>query len=156
MIKSITNKLIDMEGLIILNKQVDCETGLAIKESFKAKSGFNYQTGVRDFGSLKIVEGVSSGTATIFLTSLMVFDGEKKLILDCEIGKLLNYSREAVRKMVLHGLLNMLREAAEKEKKSFDELKAYELIDNQLKDAYYEQSYKAALVWAGSIGITIN
>lgn len=145
-----------MEAIVLRNNEVNSETGLAIKDSFKAKSGFNYQTGVRDFGTLKIVEGVSSGIATIFLTSLMVFDGEKKLILDCEVNKLTNYSREAVRRMVLHGLLCMLREAAEKEKKYFDELKAYELIDNQLKDAYYEQSYKAALAWAESIGINIS
>lgn len=145
-----------MEGLILKGKQAYYETGLAIKDSFIAKSGFNYQTGVRDFGALKIVEGVSKGTASIFLTSLMVFDREMKLLLDCEVGRLTNYSRETVRRMVLNGLITMLREAAEKERKQFDELKAYELVDIQLKDAYYEHSYKAALAWAEEIGIIIS
>jgi hypothetical protein len=145
-----------MEGLMVQNRNSDLETGLAIKDSFIAKSGFNYQTGIRDFGSLKIVEGVSKGTASIFLTSLMVFDSEKKLLLDCEIGRLTNYSRETVRKMVLHGLITMLREATEKQGKHFDEIKAYELVDNQLKEAYYESSYKAALAWAELIGINIS
>jgi hypothetical protein len=58
--------------------------------------------------------------------------------------------------MVLHGLMTMLREATEKEGMQFDELKAYEIVDHQLKDAYYESSYKAAILWAEQIGITIS
>ena len=145
-----------MEALTINQNVPDSETGLIIKDSLMAGSGFNYQTGVRQFGDLKIVEGVSKGTASIFLTSVLVFDQNGSLIFDGEVRKLTNYSREIVRRMVLNGLMLMLREAAERENKFFDELKAYEVIDQQLKSAYYEQSYKAVIRWAQGIGIDIS
>lgn len=143
------------KSLIKKNEFADQETGLVIRGSMVASSGFNYQTGVRQFNNLKIVEGVSKGTANIFLTSLMVFDERGSLIFDGEIRRMTNYSRETARKMVLEGLMTMLREATEKENKYFDELKAYEVIDQQLKSAYYEQSYEAVIKWAQGIGINI-
>ena len=133
----------------------DQETGLLVKGSMMANSGFNYLTGVRQFNNLKIVEGVSKGTACIFLTSLMVFDENGSMIFDGEIRKMTNYSRETARKMVLEGLMTILREAVEKDNKYFDELAAYDLIDHQLRNAYYEQSYEAVIKWAIGIGINI-
>ena len=141
--------------LIKRNELADQETGLVVKGSLIANSGFNYLTGIRQFNNLKIVEGVSKGTASIFLTSLMVFDENGSLIFDGEIRKMTSYSRETARKMVLEGLMIMLREATEKDHKYFDELAAYELIDQQLKSAYYEQSYEAVIKWAIGIGINI-
>lgn len=145
-----------MEAVAINQNVPDNETGLIIKDSLIANSGFNYQTGVRQFGDLKIVEGVSKGTASIFLTSVLVFDQDGSLIFDGEIRKLTNYSRETVRRLVLNGLMVMLRDAAEKGNKCFDELNAYEVIDQKLKSAYYEQSYKAVIRWAQEIGINIS
>lgn len=145
-----------MTKLVLQNRSEDNETGLVIKDSFVSSSGFKYQTGVRQFGDLKIVEGVSKGTASLFLISLMVFDQKGTLLFDGEVNKLTNYSREHVRGLVLEGLMNMLREAAEKEGKFFDELDAYEVIDQKLKRAYYEQSYIAVLEWATNLGIAIS
>lgn len=145
-----------METLVITQQMKDQETGLCILNSLKAGSGFNYQTGVREFGDLKIVEGVSKGTANIFLTSIMVFDQHGSLIYDAEIRKLTNYSREVVRKNVLHGLIEMLREAAVRANKSFDELQAYQAIDEKLKTAYFSQSYEAVLRWAKEVGVELT
>jgi hypothetical protein len=145
-----------MDSLIVKTNQPDQETGLIIKNSHLATSGFKYQTGIRQFGDLKIVEGVSKGTASFFLVSLMVFDQRGTLLFDGEVNKLTNYSREAVRQMVLDGLMSMLREAAEREGKYFDEFEAYELIDKKLKNAYYEQSYIAVLDWAEKMGIKVT
>ncbi|MDD3773056.1 MAG: hypothetical protein PHC38_10445 [Weeksellaceae bacterium] len=145
-----------MNSLTITNGRADKETGLAIRQSYKASSGLNYQTGLREFGDLKIIEGVAKGTASIFLVSLMVLDQNGKLIFDGEVKKQTNYSREYVRRMVRDGLLTMLREAAEMENKFFDELQAIEIIDQKLKSAYFEQSYKAVIKWAVGLGINIT
>ena len=142
--------------LKLKNCDADNETGLIIKDSFISSSGFKYQNGIRQFGELKIIEGVSKGTASFFLVSLMVLDKDGTLLFDGELDKLTSYSREHARRIVLHGLLAMLREAAEKEGKFFDELEAYEIIDKKLKDAYYEQSYVAVIEWAEKIGVNIS
>jgi len=144
-----------MDKLALQDRKTDNETGLIIKNSFISDSGFKYQNGIRQLGDLKIVEGVSKGTASLFLISLMVFDQNGTLLFDGEVSKLTNYSREHVRRLVLDGLMNMLREAAEKEGKHFDELAAYEVIDQKLKYAYYEQSYIAVIEWARQLGINI-
>ena len=133
----------------------DAETGLAIKNSYVAKSGFNYMTGIRHFENLKIVEGVTKGTASIFLTSLMVFDSNNILIFDGDIQHFTSYSRERVRQLILDGLIKMLVESCEQEGKFFDELEAYEMLDKKLKLSYYKESYKAVLGWAEKVGITI-
>lgn len=133
----------------------DNETGLVVTATHNASSGFQYLAGVREFEKLKIVEGVSKGTASIFLTSLMVFDHRDKLIYDAPIKKMCNYSRETSRQLVLNGLVEMLREAAESKNNDFDELNAFRIIDAKLKTAYYEISYLAVLNWAKEIGIEI-
>ncbi len=134
----------------------DNETGLVVTATHIASSGFQYLAGVREFENLKIVEGVSKGTASIFLTSLMVFDQYDKLIYDAPIKRMCNYSRETARQMVLNGLVEMLREAAESQNNDFDELNAFHIIDTKLKTAYYEISYRAVLNWAKEIGIEIS
>jgi hypothetical protein len=139
--------------LTVQSGKKDHETGLTIKDSFLSKAGFSHQVGVRDFGELKIIEGVSKGTATMFLNSILVLDQNGKLIFDAEVNKYTNYSREKVRQLVLNGLANMLREAAESEGEYFDEIEIYEKIDAKLKLAFYEQSYSSVLNWAKRTGI---
>lgn len=133
----------------------DTETGLMIRNNFKADSGFDYMTGIRKFENLKIVEGISKGTATILLTSVMVFDNNNVLIFDADIRRMTNYSRDKVRQIVLAGMMNMLRESCENSGKYFDENEAYLLLDKKLKLVYYQESYDAALRWAAEIGIKI-
>ncbi len=125
----------------------DKETGLAVKNTFDSSSGLKYLEGVRDFEDLKIVEGVSKGTANIILTSLMVFDKNSTLIYDAKIERQTSYSRELARSIVLKGLLEMLRNATKKVNRPFDSSKVYELLDEKLKLAYFETSYGAVLRW---------
>lgn len=145
-----------MNALTIKNGEADIETGLVVRESYTATSGFRYQTGMRELGDLKIIEGISKGTANVFLVSLIVLDQNGKLLFDGEVKRFTNYSREYVRRMVRDGLLTMLREAAESEGKFFNELQAIQIIDGKLKSAYYEHSYKAVIDWATKLGISIK
>lgn len=140
---------------IIKRNSSDTETGLTVKNKYLAKSGFNYMTGIREFGNLKIVEGVSKGTASILVNSVMVFDQNNVLIFDADIPRYTSYSREKVRQMVMEGMINMLRESCDANDKYFDELQAYQLLDQKLKLVYFRESYEAALNWANEIGIKI-
>ena len=138
---------------IISHPKNDSETGLIVKNNYLAQSGFNYLTGAREFGKLRIVEGVSKGTASMLLISVMVFDQNNVLIYDAEIPRMTSYSRERVRQMVLEGMINMLRESCEVNGKCFDELQAYEMLDKKLKLVYFSESYEAAINWADDLGI---
>lgn len=136
------------QTLILKNDCTDSETGLTIKERFKATSGFIYARGLRDFNDLKIIEGVAKGTANIFLTSIIVLDQRGNLIFDADIEKRTNYSREKVRQLVLHGLVSMISGASKEKGEVIDELELYEKLDDKLKAAFYEKSYKSVLDWA--------
>lgn len=140
---------------LLKHKQSDTETGLIVKNSFLAKSGFNYLTGIRAFGNLKIIESVSKGAGNILLNSVMVFDQDNVLIFDADIKQFTSYSREKARQLVMEGMINMLRESCEANEKYFDELQAYELLDKKLKLVYFSESYEAALRWANDLGIEI-
>jgi len=144
------------KSLTVNTGKTDIETGLIIKDSYVSKSGFSHHAGVRQFETLKIVEGVSKGTSTIFLNSILVLDQDGKLIFDAEVEKYTSYSREKVRRLVFEGLITMIREATEAEGEYFDELDTRERLDNKLKGAFYETSYKAVLKWAKGIGIIKN
>lgn len=137
----------NQHSLTKTNDRLYVETGLIVKDSFIAKSGFVYHTGLREFGDLQIFEGVATGTGKILLTSLLVIDKEGTLIFDADINTSTNYSREKVKNLVLNGLMNMLREATENQGKYFDELEAYDFIDQKLKTAIFETSYQAVLKW---------
>lgn len=143
------------DAQLITRPSNDAETGLSVKNNYLAKSGFNYMTGIREFGNLKIVEGVSKGTASILVNSVMVFDQNNVLIFDADIKFMTSYSREKVRQIILGGMINMLRESCEANDKYFDELGAYEMLDKNLKLVYFRESYEAALNWANEIGIKI-
>lgn len=135
------------------DSKIDNETGLIVKGHFEASSGLTYIAGLRQAGSLRIVEGVARGTACNFLTSLLVYDQKGSLIYDASITSLTGYSREVSYNMVLEGLMDMLREGAGKEDKYFDEKQARIKITELLDTSYYEQSYKTVIAWAESIGI---
>jgi len=92
---------------------------LQIGEIYKAESGFKYNSGLRNFGSLKIVEDVARGTAVTFLCGIKVFDQEGTLIIDKKMNQRFHFEREQVRKIVLQELLGMLIEA-NKENINFD------------------------------------
>lgn len=133
----------------------DSETGLVIKNNYLSQSGFNFMTGVREFENLKIVEGVAKGTASVFLTSVMVFDKNNVLIFDGDIKFRTGYSREKARQLVLEGLVNIIRESCEMNNRYFDELATYALLDKKLKWAYFKESYEAVISWAEEIGLEI-
>lgn len=134
----------------------DIEKGLTIiGKPFIADSGFKYATGFRNFGSLRIVEEVAGGTAVAFLCGVKVYDKEGTLIIDKNIKNGFHFEREAVRKIVLNELLNMLIEVNQNNE-NFDIEQARTTIDLRLKQAYFESSYKAVNSWALEIGIIKN
>ena len=53
-----------------------------IGKTYLADSGFLYKVGVRNFGSLKILEEVALGTGVSFLCGIKVFDQEGTLLID--------------------------------------------------------------------------
>lgn len=131
----------------------DNNTGLIIGNTFLAKSGFEYTFGLRKFGDLTIAESVGQGVGVSYLNSVRVFNGQKELIIDRQVKRGTFYTREKVRQIVLEELLEMLSAAALKEGKEYDFIKARVMIDEKLENAYFEESYKAVLEWAGDIGI---
>lgn len=133
--------------------KTDTATGLTIGISYSAGSGFEYISGLRKFGKLTIVESVGSGVVCTFLNSVRVLDENNVVIIDKAVHKGMSYSRESVRLIVRGELLNMLSEAAERKGIEFNQENAKIIIDDQLKDSYYSQSYSAALNWAESLGI---
>ncbi|WP_166386822.1 hypothetical protein [Polaribacter sp. 11A2H] len=132
------------------------ENGLTvIGEAYRAESGFNYASGFRKFGNLKIVEDVAGGTAVTYLCGIKVFDEKGALIIDRKITKGFHFEREAVRNIVLNELMKMLSEVHGGDE-SFDKVVVKEKIDYHLKQAYYESSYKAISSWAKDLGIFNN
>lgn len=124
-------------------------------DTFQAKSGFNYASGFRSFGSLKIVEDIAGGTAVAYLCGIKVFDENGTLIIDRKMGNGFHYERESVRRIVLNELLEMLTEVYGGDQK-FNKDDAKDKIDKQLKLAYYESSYSAISSWAKDLGIFKN
>ena len=134
----------------------DISTGLARQgQSYVANSGFEYFGGIRDFEGLKIVEMVCRGTGVEYLAYVRVFDANDSLLIDVPVANGILYSREVVRELVLINLLDMLQEAAQKNKSEFSRDVVRQQLDHKLKMAYYSKSYEAILAWANTIGITL-
>ncbi len=55
---------------------ISANTGSVYYTIFLAKSGFNYQVGIRDTNGLLIIEGIAEGTACMFLCGIQVRDKE--------------------------------------------------------------------------------
>jgi len=145
-----------MKDDIVLSSAIlkrDKSTGLAIGETFKADSGFEYMLGVRRFRDLKIVENVGQGTAVCYLNAVRVFNREGELIIDKQVERDVHYSRETVRRIVLDELLHLLEEATLKKGKVYDKEKAKEKINAELKLSYYKESYASVLKFASELGI---
>jgi hypothetical protein len=136
------------KSLTIKTGRAEVETGLVIKDSFLSDSGFIHQVGVRQFGKLRIIEKVAEGTGIIYLNSILVLDQKGKLVFDAKIERSTSYSRETVRLIVMEGLIEMLKDAAEIKNIFFDELEVREKVDSKLKMAIYETSYDAIIEWA--------
>lgn len=133
--------------------KINNENGLTIiGDSFISQRGFKYASGYRNFGNLRIIEEIAGGTAVAFLCGIKVFDKDGTLIIDKKIEKGFHFEREAVRKIVLNALLNMLIEANGQDE-NFDIENASRIIDDRLKHAYYESSYNAITSWALELGI---
>ena len=134
----------------------DEETGAIVRRKFTNDSGFTGLEGLRQFGTLSIREGILKGTPSVFLISIRVYDQNDVLLIDLAFDKLTGYSREKVRKAVMHQLVQLLYEAAEQQGKTFDQNELYEQIDRELKAVYYSESYQAILGWASQYGIELN
>ena len=134
----------------------DEETGALVRKQFLNDSGFSSVEGLRQFGTLSIREGILKGTASVFLTSIRVFDQNNTLLLDLAYDKLNGYSREKARKAVLNQLIQLLNEAAESQGKTLDQNEVYERLDKELKRVYFSDSYKAVLGWASEVGIIME
>lgn len=133
--------------------EISNKNGLAtMGENYIANSGFLYNVGVRNFGSLKIIEEVAFGTAVSFLCGIKVFDQDGVLLVDKKMNNGFYYEREKVRKIVLAQLLDMLIEA-NKENINFDLDEVRMKISVRLKQAYYESSYNSINNWAAELGI---
>jgi len=137
----------------IQEQVLDIETGLTlVGNSYKSESGFKFMVGLRTLGSLQIIEGVAKGTAVDYLCGIRVFDENNELVIDIAVNRGTRYEREIVRKLVAKELLHMLNEANQNNE-DFDYYAAQNKIDEELKLAYYRQSYEAINRWAKEIGI---
>ena len=145
-----------MELMNIENSKKDINTGLVIHDTFLSRnSGYNYLIGSRDFGKLKIIEELATGTAVKYLCGVKVFNENGELIIDKVAPKNTHYSREVVKKIVLKEMCKTLKKALEKQDNvvAIDEKEMKEKIDDLLDSASYDESYKAVLNWASDIGI---
>jgi hypothetical protein len=131
-------------------------TGLMAGQGYTSQSGLTYWSGTREFEGLKIRENIAEGTAVNYINSVQVFDKTNNLIIDEAFPKHTYYTREIVRKRVLKSLIRLMKDAAVKENRSFNETTAASKVDDLLKTAYYQKSYNAVLEWAKQVGIEIN
>jgi hypothetical protein len=143
------------KSLTVNTGKTDIETGLEIKTCAITKSGFVSRQGIRQYGELQIIEGVASANGTIFLNSIIVKDKNGKLLFDADVKRSTFYTREKTRELVLHGLIGILRDGAEANGYSFDEIDAYNKLDKNLKATYFTESYDAMINVARNIGIEI-
>lgn len=150
-----TNNLIQVNDITRL-QPIGCNanTGMAVYQSFQAKSGFSYQVGVRDSHGLLIIEGIAEGTACIFLCGIQVRD---KLtgaeICSIPVEQNTRYCRRLVMDMVHRHLCNAIEESALKEGKAADRRDVEAQVAAMLDDCYFSESRKAALSWAERVGI---
>lgn len=150
-----TNELVQKNDITNL-KPIGCNvnTGIEIYQSFQARSGFNYQVGVRDTHGLLIIEGIAEGTACTFLCGIQVRDKETgKEICSIPIERNTRYSRQLVMELVHQHLCAAVEESALKEGKAADHMDVEKQVADMLDDCYFAESRKAALNWAEKVGI---
>lgn len=133
---------------------ISASTGLSVVQSFLAKSGFNYQVGIRDTHGLLIIEGIAEGTACMFLCGIQIRDKESgQEICNIPVPKNTHYSRQLVMSLVQEHLSNTIADAAIREGKAADMLDVRKQVTDMLDDCYFKQSRQAALSWAERVGI---
>lgn len=133
---------------------ISASTGLSVVQSFLAKSGFNYQVGIRNTHGLLIIEGVAEGTTCMFLCGIQVYDKESgHEICNIPVPKSTQYSRQLVMSLVVEHLSNAIAEAAICDGKALDMLDVRKQVTDMLDDCYFKQSRQAALSWAERVGI---
>ncbi len=133
---------------------ISASTGLSVVQSFLAKSGFNYQVGIRDTHGLLIIEGIAEGTACMFLCGIQVRDKESgREICNIPVPKNTHYSRQLVMSLVMEHLSNAIADAAIRNGRAADMLDVRKQVTDMLDDCYFKQSRQATLSWAERVGI---
>ncbi len=146
-----TNQLIQTNTTPV---SISASTGLSVVQSFLAKSGFNYQVGIRDMPELLIVEGIAEGTACTFLCGIKVQDKESgQDICNIPVPKNTIYSRELVASLLQEYLPDKLMDAAIREGLAVDMQDVRKQVADMLDKCYFEKSRQALLNWAKRVGI---
>lgn len=133
---------------------ISASTGLSVVQSFLAKSGFNYQVGIRDTHGLLIIEGIAEGTACMFLCGIQVRDKESgQEICNIPVPKNTHYSRQLVVSLVQEHLSNVIADSAIRDGLAVDMSDVRRQVADMLDKCYFEKSRQAALDWAKRMGI---
>ena len=133
---------------------ISASTGLSVVQSFLAKSGFNYQVGIRDTDGLLIIEGLAEGTACMFLCGIQVRDKESgQEICSIDVPKNTHYSRQLVVPLVQEHLSNVIADSAIHDGLAVDMQDVRRQVTDMLDKCYFEKSRQAALSWAKRVGI---
>lgn len=146
-----TNQMIQTNTTTV---SISASTGLSVVQSFLAKSGFNYQVGIRDTHGLLIIEGIAEGTACMFLCGIQVLDKESgREICHIPVPRSTIYSRQLVMSLVTEHLSNAIADAAIHDGKATNMQDVRKQVTDMLDDCYFQQSRQAALSWAERVGI---
>lgn len=129
-------------------------TGIDVITKFNAASGFNYLLGVRELEGIYILEQIADGTACTFLCGIKILSKkDKTLIKEIDVDTNEHYTRQKCLNLVENALIEVLLDAAKKDRLPFDHVSARTQVAKLLDVCYFEQSRKAAIEWAMSIGI---
>lgn len=133
---------------------ISASTGLSVVQSFLAKSGFNYQVGIREMPELLIIEGIVEGAACMFLCGIYVRDKESgQEICSISVPQNTHYSRELVVSLLQEHLSNKLADAAIRDGLAVDIQDVRKQVADMLDKCYFEKSRQAILNWAKRVGI---
>lgn len=133
---------------------VNYSTGLNIYQSFQARSGFNYQVGVREMQGLLIVEGIVEGTACLFLRGIQLREKETgKEICTIPVEHGTRYNRQLVVELVHQYLCNTIMDSIAQEGGLADRIEVEATVAKMLDTCYFQESRQAALNWAKRVGI---
>lgn len=151
---NMTTQIVSTSNTMSTPVSFTSSTGLSVVQSFLAKSGFNYQVGVRDFQGLLIIEGIVDGTACTYLSGIQVRDKESGTeICTIQVPKYTRYSRQVVVSLVQEHLSNQIADSAIREGQALDMSDVRRQVADMLDECYFAESRQAALSWARRVGI---
>lgn len=151
---NMTTQIVSTKNTNSTSVSYSATTGLSIVQSFLAKSGFNYQVGVRDFQGLLIIEGIVEGTACTYLSGIQVRDKESgEEICTIQVPQYTRYSRQVVVSLVQEHLSNKIADSAIKDGQALDMSDVRRQVADMLDECYFAESRQAALNWARRVGI---